>query len=181
MIISNAILWIKVLVRFVRAQFIYLRREACAAVLLSFCFAGIAHSETAHHRHHVRKVETDFDCAIHTAYGEARNTSREEEAKVINLLINRAHKENMTICRAAHRYFKPRNGSTPGILDAAKNVLEGDKSLVPTAFINATEMRAWHAPQPPPSKFRKLGSVERKTGNGLHGNVFYEAVKEGSP
>jgi hypothetical protein len=138
------------------------------------------HHRARHIKHAAKKPtqpESDVACAVHVAYGEARNTSREEEAVVINVLLNRAHREGMSVCRAARRYFKPRRGTTPGIEEAAKNVMEGDKSLVPPAFARATEMRAWHAPAPSRAKFRRLGSVEHKTGNGLHGNVFYEPVK----
>ncbi len=144
-----------------------------AAVFFFVLFPCAAHAAP---HHHAAKPETDFDCAVHTAYGEARHTSRAEEAVVINLLVERARLAHLSICKAAHKFFRPRNGSTPDVLAAVRNVLQGDKSLVPEKFRHVTEMRAYRAPKPPAGKFHCVGSVDQKPGNGLHGNIFYEPV-----
>jgi hypothetical protein len=134
-----------------------------------------AHARVARHHHVVTRHETDFDCAVHVAWGEAHGTSVHEEAVVVRLLMNRAKKERMSVCATAHKFFKPQNHSSPNVLHAAQNVMKGDGSLVPKGFEHVTEMRASEA-DPPPGEFREVGMVQKKSRNSL-GNVFYEPVR----
>jgi hypothetical protein len=146
----------------------------CTVVVTGIFAVTPAYAQTTQHhghakvaRHHQKKIESDFDCAVHTAYGEAKGLGRVEAAVVINGLVKSARTAGHSVCTEAHVRYKPRFGSTPDIVAAAHNVFSQKGSWVPARFRNATEFRSAQAPRPQDKELVRIGQVTRR------GNVYY--------
>ncbi|MDR3448563.1 MAG: hypothetical protein P4M15_02220 [Alphaproteobacteria bacterium] len=110
----------------------------------------------------------DFDCAVHTAAGEAPDGDVVEAAVIVNGLVKSARENGRSICAEAYARYDPKWKAPGWAVRAATNVFSEGASLVPAAYRNATEFRSPWYRGGPGKGFRLVGQLSRR------GNVFYE-------
>jgi hypothetical protein len=156
----------------------------CTAALLLFAAPADAFARDRDHgrrSHAAQRIENDFECIVHTVYGEGNNMSESEQATIANGIVISARKNGRSVCgevraRYSARYATnaPTNKSSPSVERAVNNVLHEGATDVPEAYKKAVEFRSAAAPLLSKKGLILIGQITRGKTTHSGGNRYYK-------